>query len=677
MVMKKVYLLATIALAPILLGAQICVTLYEGDNFGLNDMESHINVLEFDSADNAWFGLRTDSVGYGLGKFENNEWIEVNNPDIIPNPMINAIAFDQNDSVWVATEGGLSVFHRLSYQGRIMNTSNSEIPEDFVTAVAVDQQNMIWAGFNSGAVARYNGMTWEVFQAWPNGPVNVIEVAMDNSIWVGLDGNPGIMIFNGETWLPAPGLNDIQAITADHLGRVLVCSHDSLLIFNGAGVNTVRAVSGLILQDVTVGPMGGIWASTSQGLLYRSGDEFIRYGNHNSAVPAVLSNPIEFNSQGQLWFGYTYAMGANNLSGTGFLYRTTDPEQAIVTSDRPGDVFCFGDSLTLTAEDGSPNYVWPDGMNDNSYVLYDAEVVQVAVERENKCYFYDTVTVNVQKVYAEEKVCAVSVDSSGNIMVIWESTAGMGTESFNIYRETIAGDWEMVGNIPMGSLSLFEDMTADPMVRSERYKITCVDTCGDESGKSFYHNTLHLSVSEGGLPTEVNLNWNAYEGVTYDEFIVYSGPDPDNMAEIARVPKDRTTYMVANVMDTAYFRIVIELPEQCDPTGNLKAGTGPYNHSLSNLDDNRKLLTHISGPESVMELTAYPNPFFEKTRIEFPNPGQTEYQLTVYNINGKKVREIGQIMEGEIILTRENLETGFYVFELRGEYTYRGKFVVK
>ena len=441
--------------------------------------------------------------------------------------------------------------------------------------------------------------------------------------------------------------------------------------------NVVKPEPGVRLLDVAVGPMGGIWASTKNGLLHRSGDTFVRYGNHNSAVPAEISGPIAFNSMGQLWFGYTYMIGESVFSGTGFLYRTTDPQEALVTSDKPGMEFCDGDSLTLLAEDGSPRYVWPDGDNDNSYVLYDGEVVEVAVERENQCYFYDTVTVRVQKVYEEEKVCAVSVDTTGSILVIWEKTAEVGTQSFNIYRENDAGAWEFVANIPMNRLSVFEDWNADPRLRSQRYKISCVDTCGNVSGQSFYHNTLLLTSTYGDQPEDVRLMWNQYESVDYAEYIIYSGPWPDQMKEIARVPKDVQTINVENVLDTVYFQIGIELPEECAPTADLKAGTGPYTHSLSNLDDNRKLITHLSGPGSIVEVKAYPNPFTEMCKIEFPNPGQTEYHLAVYTLGGKKVREIGQITDSEIILMREDLKTGFYVFELRGENTYRGKFVVR
>jgi hypothetical protein len=152
---------------------------------------------------------------------------------------------------------------------------------------------------------------------------------------------------------------------------------------------------------------------------------------------------------------------------------------------------------------------------------------------------------------------------------------------------------------------------------------------------------------------------------------------PDQLKEVARVPKDVQTYVFENVLDTMYFQVAIQLPEECAPTADLKAGTGPYTHSLSNLDDNRKLITHISDPGSVVQIQAYPNPFSEMTKIEFSNPTQAAYELAVYNLEGKKVREIRQITDSEVILTRDDLKTGFYLFELRGEKTYRGKLVVR
>ncbi len=230
-------------------------------------------------------------------------------------------------------------------------------------------------------------------------------------------------------------------------------NNDSLMIFQGMDlVNVVRPQPGEELLDVAVGPTGGIWASTMNGLLQRSGNTFVRYGSHNSAVPAEISGPIGFNSEGQLWFGYTYMIGESVFSGTGYLYHKADMERPKVSSDKPSDEFCFGDSLTLKADEESPRYVWPNGVNDNTYVLHDGEIVEMGLEREGQCYAYDTLLITAQKVYEEEKVCAVSVDSTGSILVIWEKTAEVGTQSFNIHRESDSGTWEFVANIPMNRL---------------------------------------------------------------------------------------------------------------------------------------------------------------------------------------------------------------------------------
>ncbi len=677
--MKKLYFLAMVFLSPVFLNAQICITQLDGPEFGLNDVESYINVLEIDSMDNIWFGLRkTTGEGLGLGKFGNNEWVEINNPGIVPDPRINDIAFDAFDSVWVATENGISVFHSLSFQGRVMNTSNSTLPYANVTAVTVDRQDRVWAGFEFGHIAIYNGVSWQVIKEWNNLPVFDLAVDQDNSLWIALGDVPGIVVFKDAEWIHIPEVGTIKSLHPDKFGRMLAMNNDSLMIFQGMDlVNVVRPQPGEELLDVAVGPTGGIWASTNNGLLQRSGNTFVRYGSHNSAVPAEISGPIGFNSEGQLWFGYTYMIGESVFSGTGYLYHKADMERPKVSSDKPSDEFCFGDSLTLKADEESPRYVWPNGVNDNTYVLHDGEIVEMGLEREGQCYAYDTLVVTAQKVYEEEKVCAVSVDSTGSILVIWEKTAEVGTQSFNIHRESDSGTWEFVANIPMNRLSVFEDWNANPLARSQRYKISCLDTCGNESGQSFYHNTLLLTMTYGAQAEDVRLIWNQYESMEYLEYIIYSGPAPDQMKEIARVPNDVQSYDILNVLDTTFFQIAIELPEECAPTSEQKAGTGPYTHSLSNLDDNRKLITHLSDIGSTLEVKAYPNPFSEMCKIEFSNPGQAAYQLSVYNMSGKKVREINHIRDSEIILMREDMKTGFYLFELKGEKTYRGKFVIK
>ncbi len=679
--MKKLAILSFALLIPVFLPSQVCVTLYQGDDFGLEDLYYGFDFLDTDPDGNIWFGM---DVGAGIlfnyhspvGRFNGSAWDEVHY-SLLPSVHVSDIAFDRTDSAWIGTSAGLAVIHASTLEGRMIKTANG-LPEANVTAVAVDSNNVKWIGFYSGKVASLDGSVFTQHKEWSNSPVNDIEIAADSSVWVGLGNSPGTVVYKNGTWAPNSYVKSVVAVAADTWGRVMLASGDSMVIYNGALVRVVHAASGNTLRDIAVGAGGAIWASSGQGLLIRSGSRFVPFSSTNSALPAQLADPIAFDPDNHLWFGFKYIISPNGYIGTGYLYRPEVQETAVIIADKPSLIFCYGDSLALTAEEDRLSYVWPDGSNTDTYRLYDADTVEVAVEGDNHCFYYDTIRVNAQKVFEEEKVCAVSVDTLQRNIIIWEKTPGVGTASYNIYREMAVKDsFEFIGNIPAGQLSVFEDPEADPREQSVKYKISCVDTCQNESGRSFYHETLHLTINQGAQPGEVNLIWNHYQGLDFPSYIIYRGSSPDNLDSVKTISSSFSSWTDTEVYDTFYYRIAIPLPQACAPTGTVKAGTGPYYHSLSNMDDNKKLFSSLQEPRAVTEIVAYPNPFTEMTRIEFSNPEGKAYLLRVFNLSGKIVREVGDINSGEVFLKRENLDPGYYVFELKGEKPYRGKFVVR
>lgn len=76
-------------------------------------------------------------------------------------------------------------------------------------------------------------------------------------------------------------------------------------------------------------------------------------------------------------------------------------------------------------------------------------------------------------------------------------------------------------------------------------------------------------------------------------------------------------------------------------------------------------------------LNIYPNPMNATAVIEFPNPDNKNYNLTMTNINGETVRSIQNITGNQLAIEKGNLSGGIYFIELRGEKTYRGKIVVE
>jgi len=97
--------------------------------------------------------------------------------------------------------------------------------------------------------------------------------------------------------------------------------------------------------------------------------------------------------------------------------------------------------------------------------------------------------------------------------------------------------------------------------------------------------------------------------------------------------------------------------------------------------DDVKIYSDASaGIESLTDngnLKIYPNPFNNKTIIEFPNPSNEPFKLTLTDLSGKVVRIINNITDSLYELDREGLSNGFYFIELRGEKTYRGKILIE
>ncbi|MBC8486947.1 MAG: T9SS type A sorting domain-containing protein [Bacteroidetes bacterium] len=76
-------------------------------------------------------------------------------------------------------------------------------------------------------------------------------------------------------------------------------------------------------------------------------------------------------------------------------------------------------------------------------------------------------------------------------------------------------------------------------------------------------------------------------------------------------------------------------------------------------------------------INVYPNPFTNKTTIEFINPENINYNLMITNLAGNKVFEMDNIKSDKIEFERGNLAKGVYLIELKGEKVFWGKLVVR
>ena len=713
--MKKLILLFIFSLLFNYLHSQWDIKLYKVRDFvSLNSSNDQITVLEMDKVGNIWFNLYNSLGGGGMVKFTGKEWISFNNEVFSKmdlSPMINAIAFDLDNSVWVGTDNGLAKFDGINPTGwAIYKSENYQVPDNKITAIAVDDQNFKYIGFSNGFLAVFDGSKWVSFDKYSGKvKINDLKKDLEGNIWIARDGNPGLIKFKDWNFTEFTDLSDIRNIGINpEKPEIYLVSKDQLFILQNDEITEKVLVDPLLnceLYDVAF-QQEGPFVSSDKGLLQKVDSRFRLISNTNSSLPILVPQenynniPLLYDGVAGLWFSFIYAGMINVLDN----YASIGHMDRIVWTipppfpDKDSYKFCFGESLTLDAVVDASNYVW-NGVRtlDRTITVFDTKTIELQVISNEIC-LKDTgevciestqatssaITVDViaQHVYEDEEIGVVTCDPLINRnLVVWQKTSDKGTEYYNIYKKLSFEDSVYLGSVNYNELTVFTDNTSNPKDESVIYAITTVDTCGDESFLSSVHQTMYLDANPNPVAGNlVDLIWGHYQGINIDWYYIYRGIDSTTMELIDSVVYDSgvVQYQYTDFNSPAYkvyYQVRVKLPEPIILSTGKKAGSGPYSQSMSNLEDNR-FLTSVNDLKST-EVVSYPNPFNHSTQIDFENPMNQPYQLIITDMSGKIVKVITDIRDDKVVVLRGDLPQGFYLFELKGDMMYRGKFVIE
>ncbi len=301
-------------------------------------------------------------------------------------------------------------------------------------------------------------------------------------------------------------------------------------------------------------------------------------------------------------------------------------------------------------------------------------------EASNSCA---TVSSDTVQLYMAPQICMVTVDTTdGNNLIIWEKNSVAPIASYNIHRESIvAGEYDAIGNVTGDALSEFTDTVVNPAQQAYIYKLTAIMADGRESDINLCkpHRTIHLLTSKNTELKVAQLDWDDYYGFEYGTFYIFRhDADRGDFLNYHSMPSSTNEWTDAEAESGKeyYYRVAVEPPRPCNPTGNEKAKSGPYNHSLSNMDDNKLKVGTGVGDVIYGGLKIYPNPFNQSCSIEFPNNELSEYRITVRDLSGKVVW-IEKTRSSQIVIERGEMAAGIYSIELSGKKIFRDKFIVE
>ncbi len=226
-------------------------------------------------------------------------------------------------------------------------------------------------------------------------------------------------------------------------------------------------------------------------------------------------------------------------------------------------------------------------------------------------------------------ICMVTFDTAANKnKIIWNKYSGHHHAYFNIYKETYQNNvFHKIAEVPFANISVYVDPTSDPLIKSDKFKISVTDSTGHEGEKSPFHKTIHLNINPGIFG--FNLIWNHYEGFDFLTYRIHRKHYEGAWEVIDSVASNVDSYTDAysNSGVTTYYIEVVRL-EPCHPS--LKS-----EEVISVISNTAAAAPLGIGESNQGGILAYPNPVHEK--LNFILPGNSAYQVEIFRPDGVAV----------------------------------------
>jgi hypothetical protein len=322
-------------------------------------------------------------------------------------------------------------------------------------------------------------------------------------------------------------------------------------------------------------------------------------------------------------------------------------------------------SIQISVTGGTPplQYNWSNGQTIQDIGGIPAGTYNLTVRGADSCQAAISVTVP-NKPLPITDICLVTVDSATRTnQVVWEkpNPKPQGLAFYRVYRESnVAGVFIPIGIKHADSLSVLTDSIANPLTRSWRYRITSVDSCGNESLPGGTHKTVHL-IQNFGVGGTINLIWDNYQGFNVNEYAIFRNSTTIGWQKIDSLPlsptfNSYTDASVPSLTDPNLFYVV----DAVRPGGCLATEAKSYNTTRSNTSRvNNLSVQGLWETKQMPGVRIYPNPFGEQLQIE--TEGSFRYE--VLDLLGRVI-ERGEGMEGRAVVKLNTMAQGNYLIKL-------------
>lgn len=269
----------------------------------------------------------------------------------------------------------------------------------------------------------------------------------------------------------------------------------------------------------------------------------------------------------------------------------------------------------------------------------------------------------------------VTDSSSKTITLTWRKINDPDFLRYRIYRSTIPSPSTKVDSTTAGASDTVKTFTG--LINDIRYyfRITAVDSTGNESGFSNEVNTVPADRLAPAVPqqlfvtdssnTQIEIMWRKNADADFLKYRIYRATSPNAAVKVDSTIDTSKTFIGLTNGVRYYFRI-----SAVDSTGNESA----YSNEVNGAPNAVTAVNGISNqiPKEYSLAQNYPNPFNPSTIIRYGLPFQSGVTLEIYTILGQQVALLtNEVQDARFyeVKWQATVSSGLYFYRLRAHST--------
>jgi len=435
---------------------------------------------------------------------------------------------------------------------------------------------------------------------------------------------------------------------------------------NGCKAEAISTVSIPSPVNISITPSSIFFCVGNSLTLTASGAPSYTWDN-GSQNSSIIISPISTSA-----YTVVGSSGPGGCSNTAVYVVTVNPSPTVSISGN--SLVCAGFQTTLSAL-GALSFTWNTGAMSqfivvNPTVTSNYTVVGMNFEGCTDTAYYQLNTTSL----STPSICLVTVDSLSNYNEIyWDKSLFPQADTFIVYRESSASVFTPIGRIPKNAFSAYVDtnrsigpITGNPNFSLHRYKLQYVDTCGNLSALSPFHESVKITDNLTG-----NFSWNYYaiEGVGPLQTLNYvltrrnviSGITVTVAVAAGNQLSDPQYAALSATGNMKWF--VYADGFNCNASLKISETAAVKSRTKSNNTNERQFPTGIEQQiESIKHLSIYPNPANDVLNIN--TPGELEnVKLQIMDLAGRRMFE-DSFSGASYILETRDLNNGIYLLTL-------------